>query len=394
MRPRRSSPWLALALTGCAVAVGGVIAALVITNDGHSSATVESTPTPMVTTGTAPTTGDWKPITVTRPKLPVIGGGIPVDIDPIVSRTDFNTTLFPVGSGRYRMTIFNTSSLGAINSLQWYPPVGVRIMSVSGSSAGRCRLTGLGGFGGNQFPTVVLYPNIFCDRLDLTPATCICRGDGGSVSITFKTDKHLAVNDGDLRLRSATLVFDRIPLTPQEQSSPRTRRVMRIVPPRAASGVLTPAERADAQRALDGLQDSNISFQLATTTKKWAQSAPATCRVALVSRNPNRFKVYVFWVPWLAAEPYIWLNMNLANDQQQSTFTLGTTQPVLPGGRLTRNGRSVNRLSVDTTLLSRYGPEQAAKGRKIMVAHAGGVLTKPGATCEVLQNGSLKLRAS
>jgi hypothetical protein len=291
------------------------------------------------------------------------------------------------------MTIFNTSSLGAINSLQWYPPVGVRIVKLLGSSAGRCALTGLTGFGGNQFPTVVLYPNIFCDRLDLEPATCICRGDGGAVSITFRTNRHLEVNDGDLRLRTATLSFERIPLTPPT-GPPPARHVTRIATPATASGGLTAAERADAQRALDGLQDSNISLQLAAITRKWAQNAPATCRVALVSRNPNRFKVYVFWVPWLAAEPYIWLNMNLADDPHASTFTLGTTQPVLPGGRLTRNGRSVNRLSVDTTLLSRYGPEQTEKGREIMAAHAGDVLTKPGATCEVLENGSLKLVSS
>ena len=194
------------------------------------------------------------------------------------------------------------------------------------------------GFGGNQFPTIVLYPNIFCDRLDLKPATCICRGDGGAVTITFRTNKHLAVNDGDLRLRTATVVFERIPLTPQT-GPPAVRHVMRIATPRTSSGGLTAGERVDAQRALDGLQDSNISLQLATITTKWAQNAPATCRVGLVSRNPSRFKVYVFWVPWLAAEPYIWLNMNLADDPHASTFTLGATQPVLPGGRLTRNKR-------------------------------------------------------
>ena len=38
------------------------------------------------------------------------------------------------------------------------------------------------------------------------------------------------------------------------------------------------------------------------------------------------------WVPWLAAEPYIWLNMKLDDDPTKSAFTLGTTQPVLPGG--------------------------------------------------------------
>ena len=81
----------------------------------------------------------------------------------------------------------------------------------------------------------------------------------------------------------------------------------------------------------------------------------------------------------------------MTDDLNDEHVPLGTTQPVLPGGRLTRNGRSVNRLSVDTTLLSRYGPEQAKKGHEIMVAHAGDVLTKPGATCQVLKNGSLKL---
>ena len=42
----------------------------------------------------------------------------------------------------------------------------MRVVKVLGSSEGRCRLTGLTGFGGNQFPTLVLYPNIFCDQLD------------------------------------------------------------------------------------------------------------------------------------------------------------------------------------------------------------------------------------
>ena len=180
---------------------------------GYESTTYA--PALVTTAGLRRRPADWTPITVKRPKLPIIAGGIPVDIDPSTSRTDFNTTLFPVGPNRYRMTIFNTSSLGAINSLQWYPPVGVRIVKVLGSSEGRCRLTGLKGFGGNQFPTLVLYPNIFCDRLDLKPATCICAGDGGAVTITFTTNKPIAVNEGELRLRTATLVFDRIPVTPQ-----------------------------------------------------------------------------------------------------------------------------------------------------------------------------------
>src|SRR4051812_12428123 len=69
------------------------------------------------------------------------------------------------------------------------------------------------------------------------------------------------------------------------------------------SGGLTTGERNAAQSALDGLRSSNISFQLVTITQ-WVENVPAACRVRLVSRNPNTFEVYVFWTPWLAAEPY------------------------------------------------------------------------------------------
>jgi hypothetical protein len=412
LRARRR---VALILVACALAAGGVIAAF-FTNDVHeSTANAPSTviapstappspttappttgaapkPAPVVTTGVAPTTGDWTPIAVKRPKVPIIAGGIPVDVDPTTSRSDFSTTLYRLGPNRYRLTIFNTSTLGAIDSLQWYPPIGVRILKVLGSSAGHCTLTGLAGFGGNQFPTIVLYPNILCEKLDLNAATCICRGDGGAVAISFVTNKIVPVDGGDLRLRTASVAFDRIPVAPA--ASPSVRHVKRIVAPAVGSGGLGAAEREAAQTALDALQDSNISLQLVIITTRWAQNIPATCRVGLVSRNPTRFKVYLFWVPWLAAEPYIWLNMSLTGDPRTSTYSLGATQPVLPGGRLTRNGRNVNRLSVDTTLLARYGPEQAKKGHEILVAHAGDVLTQPGATCEVLKNGSLRLLPS
>jgi hypothetical protein len=156
------------------------------------------------------------------------------------------------------------------------------------------------------------------------------------------------------------------------------------------SGGLTARDRRTAQSALDSLQSSNISLQLVTVTR-WVQSVPAACRVRLVSRNPRTVRVYVFWIPWLAAAPYVWINMNVTNDPRTSTFHLGTTQPVLPGGRLNRDGRTVNRASVDTTLLSRYGPEQARKGRQILVARGGDIFAKPGARCQVLENGSIRL---
>jgi hypothetical protein len=395
MGSRRGQAKLAVLLVACAVAVGGAIAAFVITTGGHDGKGLA-----YASTAPAPTTGAWAPISVSPPKVPIIAGGIPVDIDPMVKRTDFSTTLFPLpGAHRYRMTVFNTSNLGAINSFQWYPPTGVRIVKVLGSTEGHCTSSGLTGFGGNQFPTVVLYPNILCDDLDLKPPSCTCLGDGGAVTISFVTDRDVAVDGGDLRMRSATLVFDRIPVYQATEShSHGARPLMRIVVPAckagcADSGGLTDDDRAEAQSAMDSLQNSNISLQLVTITR-WVQSAPATCRIHLVSRSPNTFEIYVFWIPWLAAQPYVWLNMTVTNDPETSTFHLGTTQPVLPGGRLNPNGRTVNRRSVDTTLLSRYGAEQARKGEEILTAHGGDVFAKPGARCQVLRNGSLRLLPS
>ena len=186
----------------CAVAAGGVIAALVLTGGGSQ------------TTPRASTTGPLAPITIKRPSVPVIGGGIPVDLDPLIQPKFFETALtYLPGKNRYRMTISNASALGAITSFQWYPPTTTHILKVLGSSAGACTLGGLTGFGGNQFPSLVLHQNVLCDRLDLKPPTCICRGDGGSVSISFVTDKQYLAGDVDLRVRAATLVLHRIPVS-------------------------------------------------------------------------------------------------------------------------------------------------------------------------------------
>jgi hypothetical protein len=125
---------------------------------------------------------------------------------------------------------------------------------------------------------------------------------------------------------------------------------------------------------------------------RWVQNHPAACRIGLESRNPDTYEIYVFWIPYLAAEPYVWLNMKVTADPKTSTFHLGTSDPVLlPGGRLSADGRSVNPLSVDTTLLSRYGAQQAKKSRQTLVAHGGDVFAKPGASCQLLTNGSLRL---
>jgi hypothetical protein len=159
----------------------------------------------------------------------------------------------------------------------------------------------------------------------------------------------------------------------------------------ADSGGLSAHDRTAAQSALDELQNSNIPLQLVAITR-WVQKVPAACRIRRVSQSPNTYKVYVFWIPYLAAEPYVWLNMKVTNDPQTSTFRLGTSEPVLlPGGRLSSNGRAVNPRSVDTTVLSRYGAKQAKKSQDTLLAHGGDVFAKPGATCQLLANGNLRL---
>src|SRR5262245_34395539 len=119
MRRPRGPAKLAIALLAGTLAVGGVVAALVVRHDD---------------TEALPTTGQWAPISVKRPKLPVIAGGIPVDIDPMVHRSDLSSTLLTLpGANRYRLTVSNTSNLGAITSFQWYPPTGVHIVELTGS---------------------------------------------------------------------------------------------------------------------------------------------------------------------------------------------------------------------------------------------------------------------
>lgn len=156
------------------------------------------------------------------------------------------------------------------------------------------------------------------------------------------------------------------------------------------SGGFTPAERQAAQAALDGLQDSNISLQLVAMTQ-WTQNVPAACRIRQVSKEPVAYEAYVFWIPWLAAAPYVWLNMKLTGDPKTSTFDLGAAEPVLPGGRLNPDGRTIRPGSADTTLLERYGAQQARKSQALLREHAGTTLEKPGADCQLLKNGALRL---
>ena len=152
----------------------------------------------------------------------------------------------------------------------------------------------------------------------------------------------------------------------------------------------TPRERKAAQATLDAFQNTNISFQLIAMTQL-TQSVPSACQVRLVSQDPPTYKIYLFWIPWLAAEPYVWLNMDVPADPKASTLKLGLSEPILPGGRLSRDGQSINRGSVDTTLLSRYGADQEKKSQALLREHGGDVFAKPSAKCQVLKNGAIRL---
>lgn len=157
------------------------------------------------------------------------------------------------------------------------------------------------------------------------------------------------------------------------------------------SGGLSAGDRKAAQAALDALQNSNISLQLINLSAT-ALTAPTTCRVHLESRKQSTFKVYVFWVPYIGSQTYTWLNMTITKDASRDKFHLGTAPPVLPGGLLTPGGKSVARGSADyDTPLSLYGPQQARRNRQVLMAHAGNVFAKPGAKCQVLKNGYLRL---
>ena len=176
-----------LAIAGVAVVV------VVLTGAGKGASAV-------------PTTGPYAPIHVFRPKLYTEAGSLLND-PAALTPTNLSTIVLKLpGLHRYRITVTNTSNLGFIDSIQWYPPPGVRIIRLIGSSVGDCAPTGLSGFGGNQFKTVLLYPNISCDKLDLKPPTCTCQGDGGSVSLSFVAD-HTFTGLGSTQLTSARLVL-------------------------------------------------------------------------------------------------------------------------------------------------------------------------------------------
>jgi hypothetical protein len=157
------------------------------------------------------------------------------------------------------------------------------------------------------------------------------------------------------------------------------------------SGGLSVADRNAAQSAMDALHTSNIPTQLVNLTAT-AGLPPAACRVHLVSKNPNTYQVYVFWIPYIGPQSYTWINMSITQDANQDKFHLGTAPTVLPGGVAIGGGNEAAPPLADyNTPLSKYGPKQDAKNQQVLMAHAGQAFQKPGGRCQVLMNGYLRL---
>jgi hypothetical protein len=194
----RAHSRLAGVLGVCVLVVAGVVVAAVVVPAGGGGGSAP------------PTTGAYAPISVQRPKLHVLAGSLVSDPEAGI-QNNLTTALSQLpGPNRYRITVTNTSNIGFIDAFQWYPPTGIHIVKVLGSSAGHCDLSGLTGFGGNQFQTVLLYPNISCEKVGLKPPSCTCQGDGGAVEVSFVSDKPMSAT-GTSRMIAARLTLKPIP---------------------------------------------------------------------------------------------------------------------------------------------------------------------------------------
>ena len=147
------------------------------------------------------------------------------------------------------------------------------------------------------------------------------------------------------------------------------------------SGGLTASDWNDAQSAMNLLQRSNIPTQLVNLTATIGLP-PAACRVHLESTHPKTFVVYVFWVPFVSSRAFTWMAMTIGSNTGKDAFHLGA-EPVLPPAAASLTGSG--------TLVSQLGPRQTARNQAVMKAHAGDAFSKPGARCQVLRNGYLRL---
>jgi hypothetical protein len=92
--------------------------------------------------------------------------------DDISDNSDATAVLRPLGHGKYELEIQNTSRIGYINSFRWAPPPKMKILAVTSSTRGTCKVDSAGA--------------IAC-AATLPPPKCLCRPSGGSVTIDFTT---------------------------------------------------------------------------------------------------------------------------------------------------------------------------------------------------------------
>jgi hypothetical protein len=86
-----------------------------------------------------------------------------------VSGSDTNL-VFRYLSGSYRLEILNTSGIGYLDGFTWTPSPGWEVTGIKNATGAACSLTPAG--------------KISCTG-SIHPPTCLCTGDGGSVSIEF-----------------------------------------------------------------------------------------------------------------------------------------------------------------------------------------------------------------
>jgi hypothetical protein len=137
---------------------------------------------------------------------------------------------------------------------------------------------------------------------------------------------------------------------------------------RVDNAAFTARDRSDAQAVLDTLRASSIPTTLVQTTGI-AAATPAVCRVRVKTRRPQRFELFLFWVPPKIKDPvlgsdpptYTWFDATLTKNLVEDQFHIGH----VPTGQ----------------------PSAA-----VLAAHSNGILAAPGASCELLANGYLALQ--
>jgi hypothetical protein len=193
----------------CLLAVAGAAVAILATRGGDGTVAL-------------PTTGEYVPIAPPKITVPLVGGVLLGDLPRAGVGGDLDV-LLTLGQRprQYQLTVTNISSIGFVKAFQWFPSSELRILEVTSSTSGRCRLSGTRGFGGNQFKTVLLHPNILCDQVNLKPPTCTCMSDGGTETITFVAAQDKVFGSGgQARVMRMRPIVDIIPSYVQPEQKP------------------------------------------------------------------------------------------------------------------------------------------------------------------------------